>query len=289
MSSPVILISADSVNKSISSSTSLIILSDTVTYLSVVLAIVPEITPEVEVAIVAFPAIPTPVHIIPAPPTIPYRPLVLVWPGQEIPFGQPYRYHPNKAPALLSTWYPLLPSKLSSSSPDFSPSSFGPSSPSSSSSGPSSPSSSSSSSSSITPHLPSGPLHRRRYQSLYSTSLSLVELSRKRCRFPTTSLLAAISTPAVLTHMAVDRLPLHKRFRGSPAASPKEKNPFISPIHSEPIVVERLDKHEETLRDRVAASEGKNTALRKRLRGLELGYFSLRDSLRTARAGQAEM
>ncbi|GJR47138.1 hypothetical protein Tco_1315241 [Tanacetum coccineum] len=104
MSSLVILISADSVDESVSSSTSLIILSDTATYLSVVPAIIPEITLEVEAAIVDSPAgvldlvvhsdletepseaplsrpiqaIPTPAHIIPAPPTIPYRPSVLV-------------------------------------------------------------------------------------------------------------------------------------------------------------------------------------------------------------------
>ncbi|GKC57614.1 reverse transcriptase domain-containing protein [Tanacetum coccineum] len=63
------------------------------------------------------------------------------------------------------------------------------------------------SSSSGTSHTPSGPLPHRRHQvSSYSTPSSSVRPSRKRCKSPTTSLLAAL--PSVSTN----RLPPYKRF-----------------------------------------------------------------------------
>nr|GEV36396.1 hypothetical protein [Tanacetum cinerariifolium] len=50
-----------------------------------------------------------------------------------------------------------------------------------------------------------------------------------------------------------------------------------------------IEQELHTQRDRVAASEGENTALRERVRVMELGNKSLKVSLRTARTGHAEM
>ncbi|GJW57341.1 hypothetical protein Tco_0104072 [Tanacetum coccineum] len=142
-------------------------------------------------------------------------------PLQEIPFGRPYYYHPNRARMLLTARksYPLLSSELSSSSPDLSPSSSRPS----------------SSSSSGTLHSPSGPLHRRRYQlSSYSTPSPSVSfrLSHKRCRSPTSSLPAVVPAPASLSSIPADRVPSH---------------PLILPVHPDPTVGERMDEHEEVI------------------------------------------
>ncbi|GJX07896.1 hypothetical protein Tco_0195828 [Tanacetum coccineum] len=166
----------------------------------------------------------------------------------------------------LSTWYPLHPPDLSSPL---------------SSTPPASPSKISSHSSSGTSHTSSGPLPRRRHQpSSYATPLPSVSVG-----------------------------PSHKRCRGSPVASLEEDTieasikataeaavePVTPPKHPKQTVVERLDEHEEieeelhTLRDRVAASEGEDTALRERVRAMEVGDLSLRESLRIARAGQTEM
>ncbi|GKC02858.1 hypothetical protein Tco_0994468 [Tanacetum coccineum] len=41
-------------------------------------------------------ASPTPHQIVPAPPGVPRRPAILVLSGQEIPFGRPYRTHPDR-------------------------------------------------------------------------------------------------------------------------------------------------------------------------------------------------
>nr|GEY98175.1 hypothetical protein [Tanacetum cinerariifolium] len=299
MSSPTILISANSTNESVRSSTSLVILSDTTTELTTVHATVPEIAPKAEAVVVASPAgvldlvvhsdletepseaspspplqnahAPTP--IILGPPALPHRPAVLVRPRHEITFDRPYRCHPNKARMLLtarksvcphpllplgyrvaiarwravplSTWYLLLPSELSSSSPDLSPSSFGPSSPSPLG----------------TPHSPSGPLHRRRYQSSYFTPSSLVG-----------SLDTIEATIEAIVEIAADLA--------------------ILLVHTKQTIVERIDDIKQELhnmRNRVAASEGENTTLREILRAMKLSDLSLSDSLRIARARLAKM
>ncbi|GKD30973.1 hypothetical protein Tco_1241751, partial [Tanacetum coccineum] len=173
--------------------------------------------------------------------------------------------------APLSTWYPLLPSKLSLSSSDLSPSSSRSSS-SSPSSPSSSPSSSSSATSSGTPHSPSRPLRSRRHQLLsYSIPSPSVYVgpSRKRCRSPTSSLLAAIPAPSSLTSVPADRLPPRKRLRSSPAASLEENTieatseasiedtikaiieaiaeAVILPVLLELTIVERLDDQSEMI------------------------------------------
>ncbi|GJW66998.1 hypothetical protein Tco_0121422 [Tanacetum coccineum] len=45
---------------------------------------------------------PTSFQLVPASPSLPRRPAILVRPGQEIPFGQPYRTHPNGVLRMLT-------------------------------------------------------------------------------------------------------------------------------------------------------------------------------------------
>ncbi|GJT62161.1 hypothetical protein Tco_1005694 [Tanacetum coccineum] len=47
-------------------------------------------------------ASPTPHQIIPAPHGVPRRPAILVLPGQEIPFGRPYRTYPDRILRMLT-------------------------------------------------------------------------------------------------------------------------------------------------------------------------------------------
>ncbi|GKB29814.1 hypothetical protein Tco_0869215 [Tanacetum coccineum] len=269
------------------------------------------------------PTPPAPLQIVPALPALPHRPAILVLPRQEIPFGRPYRTHPNG----ITTPPPLS----SGSSSEYSSSLFG--------------------SSLVAPSLPytepsrrrshyvssssSPPPRKRRKILIYSTSSTslspspLVGPSRKRCRSPTTSLLpAAVPAPTSLSSVPDDRLPPRKRFRGSPAASLQEDavettieatveaaaEPVIPPDHPEQTIGEILYEHEEvidemyehllempvirfeeikeelqTLKDRVATSEGDNSNLRERIKAMDLGDKSLRAALRTAKAGQSGM
>ncbi|GJV97022.1 putative reverse transcriptase domain-containing protein [Tanacetum coccineum] len=117
--------------------------------------------------------------------------------------------------------------------------------------------------------------------------------------------------PAVLSHVATDHLPPHKRFRGTPVASPEDDTIEASILLSRLL---RLEEYEETLqgmyehlleiplrmidgieedgqtlRDTLTASEGVSTNLHERVRSLELSELSLRDSLRTIRVERAEM
>ncbi|GJZ70525.1 hypothetical protein Tco_0634075 [Tanacetum coccineum] len=169
MSSPVILIFAYSTDESVGSSTSLIILLDTVTELIVIPAAVPEIAPR-------------------------QRRLKSVRPQPLLPLGYKLAISRWRA-APLSIWYPLLSSELSSSSPDLSPSSSRPS------------SSSSSSGTLHSPSGPLH--RRRYQLSSYSTPSPSVSfrLSRKRCNSPTSSLPAVVPAPASLSSVLADCLP----------------------------------------------------------------------------------
>ncbi|GKA64855.1 hypothetical protein Tco_0764562, partial [Tanacetum coccineum] len=226
---------------------------------------------------------------------------------EEIPFGRPYHTYPNVATetkrvrlplALFSTavaantqWITAPPSLSSDSSSEYS----------------------------LTTPSYAGPF-RRRY--LYvssssppprkrcrilvclssSASLSpplLVGLSRKRCRPPTTSLSAAAHSPAALSPMVADRLPPRRRFKGLPAASHHEETikdtievvvePVILPVHAEPADRERLDEHKEVIEGLCLLKERERTNLRERVRAMELGDQSLRDSVRTDRESYAGM
>ncbi|GJZ91556.1 hypothetical protein Tco_0663483 [Tanacetum coccineum] len=119
-----------------------------------------------------------------------------------------------------------------------------------------------------------------------SASLSpplLVGPSCKRCRSPTTSLSAAAHSLAALSPAAVDRLPPRRRFRGSPAASHHEETiedtiEVVVELVSCPFLLSRLTERE---RER--------SNLLERVRAMELGDQSLRDSVRTVRESYARM
>ncbi|GJW48465.1 hypothetical protein Tco_0080111 [Tanacetum coccineum] len=55
-------------------------------------------TPSIQIAI----APPAPLPIVPVSPVLPLRPTILVLPGQDIPFGQPYRTLPDRVRMLLT-------------------------------------------------------------------------------------------------------------------------------------------------------------------------------------------
>ncbi|GJS08345.1 putative reverse transcriptase domain-containing protein [Tanacetum coccineum] len=157
-----------------------------------------------------------PLALVVAPPGIRRRPVILVQPGEAIPFGRPYRTHPNGPRKLLTARKRVGPfparrlawrcvSHRSSdrhSSPDIT-----------------SDSSSSSSSSDSSLDISSGcdalesSLGLSSERSLDSSSPS-ARPSRKRCRSPTT--LVPSSTPVLRSiALALADLPPHKRFRDS--------------------------------------------------------------------------
>nr|GFA98453.1 hypothetical protein [Tanacetum cinerariifolium] len=160
-------------------------------------------------------ASPAACQIVPAPPRVPHRHVILVLPGQEIPFGQSYCTQPNGVLRMMTKRkrLHLFPARipvnrkrfhsLSSSSPPCKRRKT--SSCSSSSEGSFSDSSTSlseRSSHSFTTHSPSpstGP-------------------SRKRCRSRATLLTLATHTPRALAPVRADLLPPYKRVGGSSAA-----------------------------------------------------------------------
>ncbi|GKC66361.1 hypothetical protein Tco_1098959, partial [Tanacetum coccineum] len=179
----VILISSDSSEESVGSSTSRVILFGTIPAIipTDVSTIVPAVPKVVAAAVVASPARikaatrsssslsstftpPVPHHIIPALPDLPRRYAILVLPGQEIPFGRPYHTHLNEARMLLTARkrVHLLPTRIPANRMRFHSSSSSP------------------------------PRKRRRvspYSSssaIYSSSPVFVGPSHKRCRSPTT-------------------------------------------------------------------------------------------------------
>ncbi|GJW37769.1 hypothetical protein Tco_0060689 [Tanacetum coccineum] len=265
-------------------------------------------TPSIQIAT----APPAPLPIVPISPVLPRRPAILVLPGQEIPFGRPYRTLPNGVRMLLTARkrVHLFPARIpanrrrscyasSSSSP--SPRKGHKASPysSSSSSSETSHSSSETSSASDTP-TSFGP-------------------SRKRCRSSATSFPVAAPVRASLSLVVADCLPPRKRLRGSYAVSLHEKTvedtdkapaevaakPATPPVHAKPIVGESLDEQSEAigemyehlhempiqrlketeegqraLKDRAETAETERANLRGRVRSLEISDLSLQDTLR---------
>ncbi|GKD87557.1 hypothetical protein Tco_1358711, partial [Tanacetum coccineum] len=112
--------------------------------------------------------------------------------------------------------------------------------------------------------------------------------------------------PAVLSHVATDHLPPHKRFRGTPVASPEDDTIKASILLSRLLrlmlrlllspsfhrfILSRLLRRGWRSMTRLCrgSSEGVSTNLHERVRSLELSELSLRDSLRTIRAERAEI
>ncbi|GJT29744.1 hypothetical protein Tco_0910019 [Tanacetum coccineum] len=130
-----------------------------------------------------------PIAPVVAPPGIRRRPLILIWPGEAIPFGRPYRTHPNGRVTYFTS-----DSSFSGSSSDSS--------------------SNTSSGSPLDSLLDTSSVHSSGCDALDSSLLS-ARLSRKRCRSPTTSEPSSthVSRPIAPTH--ADLLPPRKRFKDS--------------------------------------------------------------------------
>ncbi|GJZ03515.1 hypothetical protein Tco_0536790 [Tanacetum coccineum] len=152
---------------------------------------------------------------------------------------------------------------------------------------------------------------KRRRASPYSYSLSSF-----KTLYSSSDTFAASDTPTLVrpSHKRSDHLPLHKRFRDYSAPSHQEVSieysteggikvtiedatkPDISPLLPEQTIIERLDEHEEELeeeqramKDREETAETERINLRKRVRLLEIGGLSLRDTLRAKREAYARI
>ncbi|GJY39284.1 hypothetical protein Tco_0425648 [Tanacetum coccineum] len=179
----------------------------------------------------------------------------------------------------------------------------------------------SSSPSSGTSPAPSGSLPRRRHpMSSYSTPSASVGPSCKRCWSLTTSRPAAASSSMILPSVPADRLPPHKRLRGSPIISYQDvtieatTEPVSPPVHHRLTVEEILDGQSDMIKEmyehlleiplpmieeieeelrtpraRVVSLEGENTSLRAKVRVAELSDDSTRVMLQTARTRLAEV
>ncbi|GJY36012.1 hypothetical protein Tco_0421390 [Tanacetum coccineum] len=230
--------------------------------------------------------------IVPALPGLPRRHAILVLPGQEIPFGRPYRTHPNGVRRMLTARKRVHPFRACI------PANCRRSRYVSSSSSPS-------------------PRKRRRVSSYSSPSASLSSSasdgsSRKRGRTPTTSLSAATHSSTALLPVRADFLPPRKRLRGSSSAFHQEVSieagteasikatievtaeVAAEPVLPEQTVAERLEEHEieeeqKALKDRAETTETKRANLHERVRSLKISDLSLRDTLRAEREAFARI
>nr|GFB79110.1 hypothetical protein [Tanacetum cinerariifolium] len=197
-----------------------------------------------------------PLLIVPVSPVLPRQPAILFLPGQEIPFGRPYRTCSNGVRMLLTTRkrVHLLPARILANRRR----------------------SRYVSSLSLSPH-------KRRRVSLYSPSSSSGTLhpsfetffasdtptsvgpSHKRCRSYANSLSATTLSPVALAPVRADHLLSRNRFRDSSAPSHEEVSieasikggievtikdvvePDVSPFLLEHTITERLNEHEEAI------------------------------------------
>ncbi|GJZ90940.1 hypothetical protein Tco_0662867 [Tanacetum coccineum] len=164
-----------------------------------------------------------PVSLVVAPPEIHRRPVILIRPGESIPFGRPYRTHPNKSRSSASSLSSDSSSDTSSGSPSDSLSdtssvhSSGCNSSGKSHSGPSTIVASPRSAPLSTPYPPTtseSSLDSSSARSLDSSS-PFAGPSRKRCRFPTTLVPSSTPVSGSIAPIQVDLLPPRKRFRDS--------------------------------------------------------------------------
>nr|GEU78170.1 reverse transcriptase domain-containing protein [Tanacetum cinerariifolium] len=168
-------------------------------------------------------------QIVPAPPSVPRRPAILVLPSQEIPLGRPYHTQPNGVREMLTTRkrvrallagglasrYPPDHSSLDHFSSDDS-------------------SSDSSSDSSLYYSSDSSSGHSLPDSSFYTPATISARPSRKRCRSPTALVPLATPTPGALAPARADLLPPRKRFRSSSATlSPEDSIEESMEIYSE--------------------------------------------------------
>ncbi|GJX76514.1 hypothetical protein Tco_0323325 [Tanacetum coccineum] len=243
-----VTISSDPDAKSVGSSTSLVILSDTRATVVAIPTISPKIAPEAQPSPDYVPALPDYVpesdpEEDPLEDDSPSDDATKTTGLEEIPFSPPYRIHPNGAaiPLWIAAPLPLSPGSSSDYSSSLSgSSSFAPLSPYSEPSHRRSHYVSSSETSHLSSSLP--PRKMRRVLAYSSSSASLlpsplVGPSCKRRRSPTPPLpAAAVSTPYI------EMLPPCQRFMGTSSA-PRED------VHSETTVETRLDDHSEMIRE----------------------------------------
>ncbi|GJX02387.1 hypothetical protein Tco_0186300 [Tanacetum coccineum] len=117
-------------------------------------------------------------------------------------------------------------------------------------------------------------------------------LHERRCKTPYHFHHKQSSTSiTVLSSYSAEPPPIHRveAFRGSPAASLQEDTIEATWLEIPLPKIDGIEQELQTLRDRVAASEGEKTTLHERVRVMELGDESLRVLLRTVRTEQAEM
>nr|GEW31410.1 hypothetical protein [Tanacetum cinerariifolium] len=230
---------------------------------------------------------PASLQIVPVVPGLPRLLAILVLPRQEIPFGRPYRTHPNGVLMMLTARkrVHLYPARIPANRMRFHYSSSSP--------------------------LP----RKRRRVSPHSSLLDLLSssssngMSHKRGRLPTTSLPVIACSPAVLSPVQANLLPPHKRFSGSSflfhqevsnedstkvgyEASIKDgiKTGYEASIEviikaTAKVVAEPDTSHvlpEQTV-EKFETAKTERTSLRERVRALELSILSLQDALRVER------
>ncbi|GKD24591.1 hypothetical protein Tco_1230805, partial [Tanacetum coccineum] len=171
--------------------------TDTLTISPIVPTILP-IAPTIQSRVAARSSPPSsPIRqILPAPPGLPRRPIVLVLPGQPIPVGRPYRTHPNGVLQMLTV------RKSVGSLPTYRISSRYPS------------------DSSSSDHFTSDDLLRDSRYALSdspcdSPTVTSAGPSRKRCRSHTSSVTVVSPIRRALLPVHADLLPPHKRIRDS--------------------------------------------------------------------------
>ncbi|GKB86845.1 hypothetical protein Tco_0959117 [Tanacetum coccineum] len=135
--------------------------------------------------------------------------------------------------------------------------------------------------------------HSSSNTSAASDTPTLVRPSHKRCRSPSTSLSAAT---LLLTTLEPEVSIEYSTEGGIKVTIEDATKPDISPLLPEQTIIERLDEHEEELeeeqramKDREETAETERINLRKRVRLLEIGGLSLRDTLRAKREAYARI
>nr|GEV99708.1 hypothetical protein [Tanacetum cinerariifolium] len=237
-------------------------------------------------------------QILPAPPSLPHRPAVLVLPGQPIPIGQPYRAQPNEVRKMLKVRKRVrgLPvGRLASRYPPNHSSSDHFLSDDSSSDSPSNSLSGYSSDTSSRHSIPDSP---------FGTSVAIsARPSRKRCRSSNTSVPIVTLVSGALSAVHAELLPPHKRIRGGVS---EEANAEIQPVCTIDIRVDvateidipddllmpdAIDQLGQLEKDRVGGrnliADGERSSLLKRVVALESSNTGLRDALEPLTAQEA--
>ncbi|GKD33354.1 hypothetical protein Tco_1248863 [Tanacetum coccineum] len=204
---------------------------------------------------------PTSLQIVPTPPGLPRLPAVLV--GQEIPFGRPYRTHPNGVRRMLTAKKRVhpIPARIPANCKR---------------------SRYVSSSSSPSPR-------KRRRVSPYSYSLATFSSSPMLRGSPSAfHQEVTIKDSIEVGYQASIEDGTETGYEASidvtiEVTTEVTVEPDTPPILPEQAIAERLDGHKEVIQEMLKTTEAERTALRDRVRSLELSEPSLRDTLRIER------